>query len=343
MCRIAKYLFPLIFIILSSSAHAADPEFTLKIHHMLPPPAMPHAKFLVPWAEKVMAESNGRLKIDVYPSMQLGGKPPELINQARSGLAEVIWTVGGYSPNLFTKASVFELPFMVTDAKSTSMALWDYAQANMQDEMGDYKVLALHVHDRGVVHAKDKQVLSAADLKGSKFRAPNKVMSEAFGLLGANPVFMPVTEVASGLSKGVIDMVALPYEVLPSFKLQELVKYHTEIPGDRGLYANFFIFAMNKDVYANLPADLKKVIDNNSGLELSGHIGSLFDAQEDNNKGVTAKADGKFAELSAAEIAAWRKAMQPVTDEWIDRFNKAGKDGSKLYAEANRLLDKYSK
>ena len=121
------------------------------------------------------------------------------------------------------------------------------------------------------------------------------------------------------------------------------MKYHTEIPGERGLYANFFIFAMNKDVYNSLPADLKKVIDNNSGIQLAGHIGSLFDAQEDNNRGVTAKADGKFAELSAAEISAWRNAMQPVTDEWIDRFNKAGKDGSKLYTEANRLLDKYSK
>ncbi|MDH5359783.1 MAG: TRAP transporter substrate-binding protein [Gammaproteobacteria bacterium] len=310
---------------------------------MLPPPAMPHAKILVPWAEKVMKESNGRIKVDVYPSMQLGGKPPELINQARSGLADVIWTVGGYSPNLFTKASAFELPFMVTNAEATSKALWEYAQTNMQDEMADYKVLALHVHDRGVVHAVDKQVKSASDIKGAKFRAPNKVMSKAFGLLGANPVFMPVPAVASGLSKGVINMVALPYEVLPSFKLQELVKYHTEIPGDRGLYANFFIFAMNKDVYNKMPADLQKVIDNNSGLELSGHIGSLFDAQEDKHKGVTAKAGGKFTELSASEVANWKKAMQPITDEWIARMNKEGKNGKKLYAEANRLLDKHSK
>ena len=113
--------------ILSFNAMSAEPEYTFKLHHMLPPVSNAHANFLQPWAEKVEEESNGRIKIDIYPAMQLGGKPPQLFDQTRKGVVDITWTVGGYTPGRFPKATVFELPFMPLSARITSMALQEYA------------------------------------------------------------------------------------------------------------------------------------------------------------------------------------------------------------------------
>jgi TRAP-type C4-dicarboxylate transport system substrate-binding protein len=213
---------------LSINAIAAEPEYTLKLHHMLPPMSMAHSQFLVPWAERVETESNGRIKIDIYPAMQLGGKPPQLFDQTRKGIVDLSWTVAGYTPGRFPKMTSFELPFIPGSAKATSMALQDYSETEMQDEMKDVHVIALHTHTPGSFHSRDKAIKTLEDLEGMKVRAPNKVMSEAFKSVGANTVFLPVTEMPSALSKGVIDVAVLPFEVVLPMKIYELVKHHTE-------------------------------------------------------------------------------------------------------------------
>lgn len=321
----------------ASGAHAAKPEFTFKLHHFLPPMSMAHRGFMAPWAEKVMKESNGRIKIDIYPAMQLGGKPPQLFDQARRGIADITWTVGGYTPGRFPKAGAFELPFMPVNAVATSMALQEYAETEMKDELKDVHILALHTHAPGSLHSREKQIKQGSDLDGMKVRAPNKVMAKALSTLGASPVFMPVPQMPSALSKGVLDVAVLPFEVVKPLKIQQLVDYHTEVKGERGLYTQFFLFSMNKKSYDKLPADLKKVIDNNAGIELAGHIGELFEISE--TEGYTASKDegNNFYTLSATETAKWKNAMQPVTDKWISSTD----EGQRLYDKARALISKY--
>lgn len=327
----------------SASSLAAEPEFTFKLHHFLPPMSRAQTVFLKPWADKVMKESHGRIKIDVYPAMQLGGKPPELFDQVRKGVVDMAWTVAGYTPGRFPKGSVFELPFMATDATATSMALQAYAEKEMGKELKDVHLLAMHTHAPGSLHSRDKEIKSAADLKGMKVRTPNKVMADAFSLLGADPVFMPVTQMPSALSKGVLDVAVLPFEVTKPMKINQLVKYETEIKGDRGLYANYFIFAMNKRDYNKLPPDLQKVIDDNSGMKLARHIGQIFDEGEKIGRDDAIAQGNKPFDLPKAEVERWKQAMQPVTDKWIQKMDKKGFDGKALYKEANDLIDKYKK
>lgn len=323
---------------------AEEPEYTFKLHHMLPPVSMAHSKFLVPWAEKVMKESNGRIKIDIYPAMQLGGKPPALYDQARKGVVDIIWTVAGYTPGRFPNMTVFELPFMPGSAKSTSMALQEYAEKEMQDELKDVHLLAVHTHAPGSFHSRNKLIKTAEDMEGLKVRVPNKVMGEAFSIMKTNGLFLPVTEMASALSKGVLDVAVLPYEVTAPLKIHELAKYHTEISGSPGLYTNTFIFAMNKKAYNSLPDDLKKVIDDNSGIPLAGHIGALFDKYEQVGRDTAVKSGGEFYSLPKDEIARWKAKMQPVTDEWISRMDKRTDGrGQALYDEAYDLIKKYEK
>jgi TRAP-type transport system periplasmic protein len=323
-------------------ALAANPEFTFKLHHFLPPMSMAHQKFLEPWAQKVMKESNGRIKIDVFPAMQLGGTPPQLFDQARTGIADITWTVGGYTPGRFPKAGAFELPFVPASAEATSMALQEYADKEMQDELNDVHVLAVHTHAPGSLHSREKEIRTAADLVDMKVRAPNKEMAEAFTLLGASPVFMPVTQMPSALSKGVVDVAVLPFEVVKPMKIHQLAGKNTEIKGERGLYANMFVFSMNKDAYNKLPADLKKVIDNNSGMPLAQHIGQLFDASEQDGRDAAVAEGNSFYTLTPEETAKWKAAMQPVTDSWIADTTADGFNGQALYDEAYALVAKYS-
>ena len=325
------------------NAQAAEPEYTFKLHHFLPPMSMAHQKFLEPWAQKVMKESNGRIKIDVFPAMQLGGTPPQLFDQARTGVADITWTVGGYTPGRFPKAGAFELPFMPSSAEATSMAIQEYGQQEMQDELSEVHILALHTHAPGSLHSREKEIRTAQDVEGLKLRAPNKAMAEAFTVLGAAPVFMPVTQMPSALSKGVLDVAVLPYEVVKPMKVHQLAGKNTEIVGDRGLYAQFFLFSMNKDAYNKLPADLKKVIDDNSGLELAQHIGQLFDAAEQDGKDAAVAEKNSFYTLTPEETANWKKAMQPVTDSWIADMTADGANGQALYTKANELIAKYQK
>ncbi|NNF78519.1 MAG: C4-dicarboxylate ABC transporter, partial [Rhizobiales bacterium] len=87
---------------------ASAQEVTLKLHQLLPLKATIPAKFLTPWIAKVEKESGGRIKVEHYPSMQLGGKPPELAQQVTDGVVDLVWTVLGYTPGRFPKSEAFE-------------------------------------------------------------------------------------------------------------------------------------------------------------------------------------------------------------------------------------------
>ena len=76
-------------------------KFEFKLHHLLSAKSPAHVNMLEPWARKVEANSGGRVHIEIYPAMTLGGKPPELVQQARDGVVDIVWTVNGYTPGLF--------------------------------------------------------------------------------------------------------------------------------------------------------------------------------------------------------------------------------------------------
>jgi len=224
-----------------------------------------------------------------------------------------------------------------------SMALQEYAEQEMQEELKDVHLLAMHTHAPGSLHSRDKEIKASTDLKGLKLRAPNKTMAKAFSAMGANPIFMPVPQMPSALSKGVIDVAVLPYEVVKPLKLHQLVKHHTEIKGQRGLYSQFFIFSMNKKSYNKLPADLQKVIDNNSGVELAGHIGELFDNYEKVGKEAAVKQGNSFYQLETATVDQWRNDLQFVTDEWVKDMTDEGYQAKALLELANSLISKHEK
>ena len=141
-------------------------EVTLRMHQFLPPQANVPKLVLDVWADNVEKDSGGRIKVERYPSMQLGGKPPELMDQAIDGVADIVWTVVGYTPGRYPSTEVFELPFIMTDARAASSAYWQMFEKHMKDdEFKDVHILGTWVHGPGMIHA-NKEVKTPADMEG---------------------------------------------------------------------------------------------------------------------------------------------------------------------------------
>lgn len=325
----------LLAMALSGSALAQ--EVTLRLHQMLPAQATIPAKALTPWAEKVQEESGGRIKVELYPAMQLGGAPPELFDQAKDGVVDLIWTVLGYTPGRFPKSEVFELPFIMTNGEETSAAFFNYVMANSADEFAGVKVIALHTHGPGLFHAK-RPIMSLDDLKGMKVRGGSRIISSMLAELGAEPVGMPVPQTTEALSKGVIEGTTVPWEVTPSLRISELVTNHTGFSGDNGLYTQTFGFIMNQASYDRLPDDLKAVIDANAGLETSRQFGRVMDEGDAAGLKIAEDRGNAIVTLDEAETAKWREAAQPTIDKWIADMQGQGVDGAALLAAAQAAI-----
>lgn len=315
---------------------------TLRLHQMLPAQATIPAKALVPWAQKVEKDSGGRIKVQLFNAMQLGGTPPQLFDQAKDGVVDLTWTVLGYTPGRFNKAEVFELPFMSGSAEQSSRAFQEYVEKFAADEFKDVHLIAVHTHGPGLFHTKSP-VTDLESLRGMKIRGGSRIISNMLGKLGAIPVGMPVPAVTDGLSKGVIDGTTIPWEVTPSLKVSELVKNHTTFAGKDGLYTQTFAFSMNKAAYEKLPADLKKVIDANSGIETAAMFGRAMDEGDKVGREIAVKAGNRIIALDAQETQRWRRTAGTVETDWINEVKAKGIDGAKLAAEARALIAKYQR
>jgi len=312
-------------------------EVTLRLHQFLPAQAHVPKNVLDPWADKIEAESGGRIEIERYPAMQLGGKPPELIDQVVDGVVDIVWTVAGYTPGRFPRTEVFELPFTMTDAETMSRAYWELAEETMMDtEFAPFKPLGLWVHGPGVIHSSEP-ITEVADLNGVKLRAPTRVTNKLFSNLGATPIGLPVPAIPEALSKGVVDATVIPWEVVGALKVNELVHNHTEFPG-KAIYTTAFIFAMNKDKYESLPDDLKAVIDANSGLEFSAFAGKQMQADDAGPRAAAVEMGNNIITLTPEQAAEWEAASQGTIEEWTAEMDGKGLDGTGLRKRAAELM-----
>ena len=320
----------------AAPALAADYEFNLQ--SFLPAPATIPAKIIDVWADQIEADSEGQIKINRYPSMQLGGKPPELLDQVIDGVIDMTWTVIGYTPGRFPSTEVFELPFLVSDARPASAAFWTMLEEDIAErEFSDVKVLGGWVHGPGVIHS-NKQVTTPADFNGMKIRGASRQVNALLSTLGATPAGMPVPAVPEALSKGVIDGTTIPWEVTRALKVPELVENHTEFTGPM-MYTVTFVLAMNNDKFNALPADLQAVIEKHSGLSFSTFAAEVQQDADDPAREIALDRGNTIVTLDAAESQAWAEAAQPVYDAWLAEMDEKGIDGAALIERAKALMD----
>ena len=325
----------------ASTAFAQD--VTLRMHQFLPPQAGVPANILIPWAEKVTADSGGKLKVEVFSAMALGATPPQLIDQARDGVVDIVWTLPGYTPGRFPSVEVFELPFMMTDAEAASRAYWELFKSDMEaSEFKDLKILGTWVHGPGVLHTKGDGVTKLEDMTGKKLRGPTRVINDLLNEMGATPVGMPVPAIPEALSKGVVDGTVIPWEVTSALKIPELTDSHTEFGGDTALYTAAFVLAMNKAKFDSLSDEMKAVLEANSGLEFSGNAGKVMQGLDAPSRVKAVDAGNTMHMIDGDELARWKDTAKAVETRWISEMDGKGIDGAGLIERARALIDKHS-
>ena len=320
---------------LLAAGTAGAQTVTLKVHHFLPPGSTAHAKLIVPWCDKIAKESSGRLKCQIYPSMQLGGTPQQLFDQAKDGVADIVWTVPSYQAGRFPVSEAFELPFMVVDSERASRGLWHYATRNAMAEYKGVHPILFHLHDGSLLHTSRRQVRTLEDFRGMKVRAPTRQGTKMVTALGATPVPMPLPQAAEALSKGVIDGALIPWEAMPTLKFEEVTKFHTETPvGGPQMLNSVLILAMNASRYDSLPPELRKVIDDNSGPLASAWAGKVFAEDREPGRKAAEARKNTFYTLPEVELRRWQASTARIEEEWMKDMVAKGYDGKRLLAEA---------
>jgi TRAP-type C4-dicarboxylate transport system substrate-binding protein len=276
--------------------------------------------------------------------MALGGKPPQLINQARDGVVDLIRTVNGYTPNLFPRSEVFELPFVHTNnPTATNLAMRAMYDKYLKVEYTGVHPLFLHVHAGQAIHMADKEVRKPDDLKGLKMRIPTRTGAWIIEALGASPVGMPVPDLPQALSKKVVDGAFIPWEIIPPLKLQDVTKFQIEGPNRTRFGTTTFQVSMNQKRWDSLPADVKKAFESQSGEAWVREVGQIWTKSEDVGIDMAVKAGNKHIVLTEAELGLFRKALEPVVQRWIDEVKGQGIDGAALVKAARENIAKYSK
>jgi TRAP-type transport system periplasmic protein len=318
-------------------------ERVLRFHHFLPEKSPQQRTIFLPWSKKIAEASNGRLRISVAGEMQLGGKANELLSQVETKHVDIAWTLAAYTPGKFPRLEVFELPFIASSRASvTSQALFEYYETHARDELSNVHVLNVWCHPSGVILNQDEPILRPIDAAGRVMRVPSDVIGQLFRNIGATPKITPVTQVLTLFKQREIAGTLLPYEVIPTLKLTSEIRHITEFAGHRGLYTAVFLLVMNKDVYASLDEDLRRVLDAHSGVVIAAEWGRLWDDFEEIGRDDFTAAGGVVTFVKNEHYEEWVQASQSAIDSWVAKVGGAGIDGAKLISSAKQLVAKYA-
>lgn len=312
---------------------------TLILHHFLSSKAPPHTKLLEPWARKLEKISNGKIKVEIYPSMSMGGKPNELYKQSRDGVADIVYTVAGYTPGVFPRLEVLELPTIHTNS---SLKTAQAAKENFDLIKADFKkVKPLIIAMTGAyqLHTSEKKVTKYSDIKGMKLRSPSRTGAWYFSELGADPVGMPLPAVAQSLAKNAVEGAALPMEVFPAFKFDQLTKYSIELNDGGGFGGSVLLLLMNKDKYDSLSKELQEAIDKSTVTSIEDWA-KLADNMEVYGKSLQKKSGGDVVTLNAKESAKFKAAGERVVEKWVKEMNDKGIDGQKIVDAVKKSMAK---
>ena len=266
------------------------------------------------WCDALEKESAGRMKCNILPKAV--SAPPGTFDAVRDGLADISFTVDGYTPGRFVFTQMAEFPFLGDNSMATSVAyqrVYNKHFAPLGEHRG-VKVLGVFTHGPGIIFNSKKPVNSIADGASLKWRIGGGNINELTKLMGWNTTLKPATEAFELLSTGVMDGTLFPDESVASFKLS-MIKHATIMPG--GLYNTSFVFMMNPAKYNALSAQDKAVVDKLSGEYAARLFGAGWDKVDDASINGAQKAQGvQRIKASDAFVAEVRSRQATLEDKW---------------------------
>ena len=317
-----------------SSVAGADSgnSIELTVSSFFPPNHVQIRDVVAPWARNIERLSGGSVAVSIRTDAALGPAPTQF-DLARDGVADIAIGLPAYTPGRFPLSSVFELPFLVSDAESGSIVLWEIYRTHLQREYSDVKVLWMFVHGPGQLLTQ-KPVRTLEDLRGMKIRSPGPTMFRVLEKLGAVPVAAPMDRAYDMLIAGEVEGAVAPWEAVVPFRLHEQCGFATVLD----LYTLPFFAVMNRRKYDALPPSIRKILDENSGESMAFRAGEAFDAAESAGKALFLETGGRLSPLAPEEKQRWNRIAFGVGDDWAAEMNRRGLPGVEIIEAVTELL-----
>ncbi len=322
-------------------ALAAD-KVTLRLHHFSSPRSIESIVIMNALAEALKRDSGGSLELQIFPGMQLGGKPTDLIDQALNGVVDMIYTLPGYHSGRFTILEGLELPFIGTKqvgsgAAAMSEAAWEFIQKYGMREFKGLKLISLNAIDPGFIQTAKKPVRKMEDMKGLKIRVASRYIGIAVQAFGGVPVQMPLPAVYEAMARGQVQGMMMTWVITIPFKLQDVTQYYTELPA----YTSMLLVVMNENSYNKLSPAHKAVIDKNIGPKIARSYGKAWDDAAEGARQAAIKKGKEIIRLDTQEEARWRAAAQKAHERWISEMDGKGLPGKTMFEDLQAIVKKH--
>jgi len=326
-----KKLAPIASVITAAAFMPVMAQTTITVSNWLPPGGVTGVA-LGKWCDSLDKESKGTMKCNTLAKPV--SSPPGTFDAIRDGLADVSFTVDGYTPGRFVFTQIAEFPFLGNSAESTSVA-YQRVYAKYLAPAGEHrgvKALAVFTHGPGLIFNSKKPITSSSDVSTLKFRVGGGNINELSRAMGWNVTLKPATETFELLSTGVMDGTFFPDDAVVTWKLN-MVKHATTFPG--GLYNTSFVFMMNQGKYQSLSVDQRAIIDKISGENASRLFGQAWDAVDKASRDGAQKEQG-VARVSASDafVNEIRSKQSLIEDKWASAADAKGlKNAKAILAE----------
>ncbi|MGA8050886.1 MAG: TRAP transporter substrate-binding protein [Burkholderiales bacterium] len=301
-------------------AAPAGAQTELKFSTFVPPTHGFVTDVLQPLGQEIEKKSGGKVTVRVFAGNSPFGKVENQADQVKQGVVDLAFGLNGIPRGRYLRTSIMEMPFVAESSDLASRTLWVMAKGPLAEDWKDFKLAALHCHNPGLFHTRDKPLRSIYDVKGLRMRAPNPPTQDLLAFLGATPVGMPPGQVYENLEKGVIDGAVFPWDAIKGFRLENLLKVHL----DARVYSSCFHLVMNPQRFASYPPEVQKAIDSSIGQPLVDKFGEWWNGWDKAGFEAAMKAGGSLQEVSNATREKWRAELKPVVDQQLSKLEKEG-------------------
>jgi TRAP-type transport system periplasmic protein len=294
------------------------------------------------WCDLVEKNAAGKIKCNVLP--RAVANPPGTFDAVKNGLADVSFTVHGYTPGRFVLPQMAEFPFLGDQSEPISVAFNKVAMKYPQfgQEHQGVHVLAYFTHGPGIVFNTKRPVTRLEDLQGLKWRVGGGMVNEISKALGMNVTLKPAPDSYELLSGGVMDGTLFPAESIESFKIDKIIKYATTFPG--GLYNTSFVFMMNQGTYDKLDPVARKAVDNASGEVAARIMGRNWDKVDRRAFGLMQANNVQVTKADARFVADVKSRTSGLEAKWAQEAKAKGlPNPEKVLAEFRSEIAKASK
>ncbi len=289
----------------------------------------------------VEQKAPGRLKVDIYPSNQLG-KEREQFEGTKLGTIEMCWIAEGPMAGFFTEIMVLGIPYLYTNEAVAFRSLdGPFGRALMEEMRKKTGVRSLGLGENGFRHfsTRNKPIKSVDDMKGLKIRVMEHPGYMALvKALGASPTPIAWGEVYMALQQGVVDGWEAPISLIESMKFNEITKH---IILDGHIYS-FLPLLINDKFFLSLPADLQKLLVDATKVTLAVQRGQNVRNVYNGVKSLQDKGMEIYTPTDKELEVFRQKSQKPVIEfvektfaekkidkKWINMAIKSGKDSEK--------------